>query len=89
MATKEERQRKQFAEKLLQIKGIDYDTWLDEQHQNIIKDNQDLVIMALESVLNTDSADQKEKENPNKKSEMNTSNADNSSVGKQLSDTLI
>lgn len=55
MATKEEKQRKQFTEKLLRIKGVEYDKWLDEKHQTVIQENQDLVLMALESVLDNGS----------------------------------
>ncbi|MGM9988813.1 MAG: hypothetical protein ACI35O_16525 [Bacillaceae bacterium] len=52
MATKEQRQSKNFAEKLLQIQGIDYDTWLDEKHQEVIQNNQALILEALDNKLN-------------------------------------
>ena len=65
MATKEEKQRKQFAEKLLRIKGVDYDEWLDEKHRTVIQENQDLVMMALEVVLDTGSSQDSTTKNKN------------------------
>lgn len=52
MPTKEQKQNKNFAEKLLRIQGKDYEVWLDAQHQIIIQENQDLILEALESKLN-------------------------------------
>lgn len=51
MASKEQKSRKQFAEKLLRIKGINYDEWLDSKHQEVIQENQDVVMQALEMAL--------------------------------------
>lgn len=51
MATKEQRQNKLFVEKMLQIKGVDYDTWLDEIHSEFIQNNNKLILEALESKL--------------------------------------
>ncbi|OES43374.1 hypothetical protein [Domibacillus iocasae] len=53
MATKEQKNRKQFAEKLLRVKGLNYDEWLDSKHQEVIQDNQDVVMQALEMALGT------------------------------------
>lgn len=53
MATKEQKQNKNFAEKLLRISGVDYDKWLDEKHQEVIQNNQSLILEALDSKLNT------------------------------------
>lgn len=52
MATKEQKQNKIFAEKLLLVKGVNYDEWLDEKHQDVIQSSQSLIIEALESKLN-------------------------------------
>ena len=51
-ASKEQKQNKSFAEKLLRIKGVDYDEWLDQRHQEIINENQALILEALDSKLN-------------------------------------
>lgn len=53
MATKEQKNRKQFAEKLLRVKGLNYEEWLDSKHQEVIQDNQDVVMQALEMALGT------------------------------------
>lgn len=53
LATKEQKNRKQFAEKLLRVKGLNYDEWLDSKHQEVIQDNQDVVMQALEMALGT------------------------------------
>jgi hypothetical protein len=74
LATKEEKQRKQFAEKLLRIKGVDYDKWLDEKHKTVIQENQDLVMMALESVL--DNGSNQDSSTSDNKNSVNTSNSD-------------
>lgn len=58
MATKEQKQNKVFAEKLLQIKGVNYDEWLDEQHQGVISSSQSLIIEALESKLKPSSSNE-------------------------------
>ncbi len=55
MATKEQKQNKIFAEKLLLVKGVNYDEWLDEKHQDVIQSSQSLIIEALESKLNKSS----------------------------------
>lgn len=47
LATKEQRQNKRFVEKLLQIKGIDYDDWVDEIHTEFIQNNNDLILQGL------------------------------------------
>lgn len=52
MASKEQKQTKSFAEKLLRIKGVDYEEWLDQRHQEIINENQSLILEALDSKLN-------------------------------------
>ncbi|WP_074038011.1 hypothetical protein [Exiguobacterium profundum] len=51
MASKEQKQKRSFAEKLLRIRGKDYEEWLDEQHQQVIQDNQELILEALEAKL--------------------------------------
>lgn len=51
MASKEQKQNRNFAEKLLRIRGKDYEEWLDEQHQQVIQDNQELIMEALEAKL--------------------------------------
>ncbi|MEK4649602.1 hypothetical protein EVJ20_13470 [Exiguobacterium sp. SH0S1] len=51
MASKEQKQNRNFAEKLLRIRGKDYEEWLDEQHQQVIQDNQELILEALEAKL--------------------------------------
>ena len=51
MASKEQKQNRSFAEKLLRIRGKDYEEWLDEQHQRVIQDNQELILEALEAKL--------------------------------------
>jgi hypothetical protein len=51
LATKEQKNRKQFAEKLLRVKGLNYDEWLDSKHQEVIQNNQDVVMQALEMAL--------------------------------------
>lgn len=56
MATKEQKQNKIFAEKLLLVKGVNYDEWLDEKHQDVIQSSQSLIIEALESKLNKSSS---------------------------------
>lgn len=53
VATKEQKQNKNFAEKLLRISSVDYDKWLDEKHQEVIQNNQSLILEALDSKLNT------------------------------------
>lgn len=54
LATKEQKQKKVLAEKLLRVSNIDYDTWLEEQHQKIIEENQELIFSALDSFLYQD-----------------------------------
>lgn len=51
VASKEQKQNRSFAEKLLRIRGKDYEEWLDEQHQQVIQDNQELILEALEAKL--------------------------------------
>lgn len=75
LATKEQRQNKSFVEKLLQIKGLDYDEWLDEQHLTYIQDSQSIILEALESKLN------------GVKSSSNTTNAANAINTSNTSDT--
>jgi len=71
LATKEQRQNKQFVEKMLLIQGIDYDEWLDEIHTEFIQNNNKLILEALESKLN---------KNPNKQEENSQSINHSSSV---------
>ncbi len=52
MPTREQKQNKTFAEKLLRIQGKDYEEWLDAQHQFVIQENQELILEALDSKLN-------------------------------------
>lgn len=52
MATKEQRQNKQFVEKLLQIQGIKYDDWVDEIHVEYMQSNNKLIFEALDSKIN-------------------------------------
>lgn len=49
---KEQRQNKQFVEKLLMIQGIKYDEWLDELHQEYIQENNKVILNALDTKLN-------------------------------------
>lgn len=42
------RQKKAYAEKILRIKGFDYDQWLEEQHEELIKENLDLLFKSLD-----------------------------------------
>jgi len=55
MPTREQKQNKTFAEKLLRIQGKDYEEWLDVQHQLVIQENQELILEALDSKLNVTS----------------------------------
>ena len=55
MPTREQKQNKTFAEKLLRIQGKDYEEWLDAQHQLVIQENQELILEALDSKLNVTS----------------------------------
>lgn len=41
---REMKKRKVTAEKLLKIQGIDYEEWLDEQHEQIIEEHQEDVL---------------------------------------------
>ncbi|MCT4784268.1 MULTISPECIES: hypothetical protein [Exiguobacterium] len=50
MASKKQKQNRSFAEKLLRIRGKDYEEWL-EQHQQVIQNNQELILEALEAKL--------------------------------------
>lgn len=61
MATKEQRQNKRYVEMLLQIKGIDYDDWVDEIHTEFIQSNNDLIFEGLK-LLNKQGQKQDEKE---------------------------
>lgn len=63
MATKEQRQNKQFVEKLIQIQGLDYDEWLDKIHVEYMTSNNKLILEALDSKLNKrQTEDKKENE---------------------------
>lgn len=77
MATKEQKQNKNFAEKLLQIKGIDYEEWLDERHLEVIQANQALILEALESKLNIKTSPAKP---VNSNSNNNSNNGDSSTI---------
>lgn len=62
MATKEQRQNKQFVEKLLQIQGIKYDDWVDEIHVEYMQSNNKLIFEALDSKINKVEKKKEEKE---------------------------
>ena len=53
--SKEQKKRKAFAEKILRVKGVDYDEWLDTQHKKIIEGSEDILLDALELWLETPS----------------------------------
>ena len=53
VASKEQRQRKQFAEMLLRVQGVEYDDWLDEKHRAVIEENQELVMKGLQAMMNS------------------------------------
>lgn len=52
MATKEQRQNKQYVEKLLQIQGVKYDDWVDDIHVEYVQSNNKLILEALDSKIN-------------------------------------
>lgn len=57
---REMKKRKVTAEKLLKIQGIDYEEWLDEQHEQIIEEHQeDVLNKALALLEKTKEAQQK------------------------------
>lgn len=62
MATKEQRQNKQFVEKLLQIQGIKYDDWVDEIHVEYMQSNNKLIFEALDSKISKTKEKKEEKE---------------------------
>ncbi len=73
MATKEQRQNKQFVEKLIQIQGLDYDEWLDKIHVEYMTSNNKLILEALDSKLNKrQTEDKKENETPSNNSSANS-----------------
>ena len=52
LATKEQRQNKQYVEKLLQIQGVKYDDWVDDIHVEYVQSNNKLILEALDSKIN-------------------------------------
>ncbi|RKD26491.1 hypothetical protein BEP19_16775 [Ammoniphilus oxalaticus] len=62
MATKEQRQNKQFVEKLLQIQGIRYDDWVDELHVQFLQENNKLILEALDSKISKRKEEAKQSE---------------------------
>lgn len=73
MATKEQRQNKQFVEKLIQIQGLDYDEWLDKIHVEYMTSNNKLILDALDSKLNKrQTQDKKEDESTSNTSSANS-----------------
>lgn len=62
LATKEQRQNKQFVEKLLQIQGIKYDDWVDEIHVEYMQSNNKLIFEALDSKISKTKEKKEEKE---------------------------
>lgn len=62
LATKEQRQNKQFVEKLLQIQGVKYDDWVDEIHVEYMQSNNKLIFEALDSKINKSKEKKEEKE---------------------------
>lgn len=48
---KEQRQNKQFVEKLLLIENKKYEDWLNDKHEEYIQENNTLLLDALEKVI--------------------------------------
>lgn len=65
MATKEQKQTKIFAEKLLRIQGLDYDEWLDQKHQEVINENQGFIMELVDSQLKNHNTFTENPEKPN------------------------
>lgn len=63
LASKEQRQRKQFVEILLRVQGIEYDDWLDEKHRAVIEENQELVIQGLQAMIDSKSSETNNRHN--------------------------
>ncbi|MCW1929561.1 hypothetical protein [Bhargavaea beijingensis] len=60
-STQEQRQNKRFVEKLLLVKGIDYNDWLDEIHQEYIKENaEDILDHALNVIDRVDKIEEEQ-----------------------------
>ncbi|WNS78839.1 hypothetical protein RRU94_02520 [Domibacillus sp. DTU_2020_1001157_1_SI_ALB_TIR_016] len=91
MATKEQKNRKQFAEKLLRVKGLNYDEWLDSKHQEVIQDNQDVVMQALEMALgtNVDNSSNASDNTDSKEIELSSSNSKGADSINKSSDSLV
>lgn len=81
MATKEQRQNKQFVEKLLQIQGVKYDDWVDEIHVEYMQSNNKLIFEALDSKINKTKDKKEEKVNvvEENKQSFNSSNPNTNS----------
>lgn len=63
MATKkEQRQQKQFVEKLLMLQGINYDDWLYEIHNDYVQENNSIILDALDNKLDKKQANKTDKE---------------------------
>lgn len=62
-STQEQRQNKRFVEKLLLVKGIDYNDWLDEVHREYIKENaEDILDHALNVIDRVDKIEEEEEQ---------------------------
>lgn len=72
MATKEQRQNKQFVEKLLQIQGIKYDDWVDAVHVEYMQSNNKLIFEALDSKINKSKEKESSFDNEEKQSFTNS-----------------
>lgn len=72
LATKEQRQNKQFVEKLLQIQGIKYDDWVDAVHVEYMQSNNKLIFEALDSKINKSKEKESSFDNEEKQSFTNS-----------------
>lgn len=50
---KEFKKYKDMATKLLKFDGIDYDTWINEKHKELIMEKSDVVNMSLEMLIDS------------------------------------
>lgn len=79
LSKREQKQRKEYVEKLLRIKGIDYDDWLDGQHEKVIGENLDLMISIASKVLGEEIKEEDVKEVKNTISDVNNKDTNTSS----------
>ena len=72
--SKEQKKRKAFAEKILRVKGVDYDEWLDERHKEIVNGNDDLLLEGLEMLGESNSKKSTSRSNTYQESSSNEEN---------------